>query len=248
MVATEYLERYGCSVTPAGNGIEAVSQFKHTEFDLIFMDCQMPEMDGYEATGVIREWEQFREKTHTPIIAFTANAMQGDKDKCIAAGMDDYISKPVSEKSLEDMLKKWLKDKVEVVEFEYTETATTQKEVESEEQDETEFRQLDLSVFNVLKQMFADNFPQAVQSHTTTSKDNLQRIEQALKDNDAEALEHAAHSLKGAAAQFGAMQLSELARQTEFFGKDSDIDSARAIFEQLKAAREQAEQLMQENL
>ena len=247
MVATEYLERYGCSVTPAGNGIEAVSQFKHSEFDLVFMDCQMPEMDGYEATRVIREWEQYREKTHTPIIAFTANAMQGDKDKCIVAGMDDYISKPVSEKSLEDMLKKWLKDKVEIVEFEYTETPAD-KEAESEKQQETEPRQLDLSVFNVLKQMFADNFPKAVQSHTTTSKDNLQRVEQALKDNDAEALEHAAHSLKGAAAQFGAMQLSELARQAEFFGKDNDIESARAIFEQLKTAREQAEQLMQKNL
>jgi len=112
MVATEMLEAYGCTVTPAGNGIEAIQLIKQRAFDLIFMDCQMPEMDGFEATLKAREHQDENSLERTPIIAFTANAMQGDKEKCLAAGMDDYISKPVHEDALEKVLTNWLPHKL----------------------------------------------------------------------------------------------------------------------------------------
>ena len=253
MVATEYLERYGCTVTPAGNGLEAVAQLKTSKFDLIFMDCQMPEMDGYEATGVIREWEKYRNLVSTPIIAFTANAMQGDKDKCLSAGMNDYISKPVSEKSLEDILKKWLPNKVEMTEFSYNEEAVSENEITKTEELKTtltlsELLPLDLSIFNVLKQMFGDTFSSAVESHTESAKDNIRRVEEALDKNDADELERAAHSLKGASAQFGAMVLSELSMKIEQFGKNSKIDNAKEIFSELKTAREEVEKMMLKEL
>ena len=244
MVAIEYLERYGCSVSPAGNGLEAVAEFKNSTFDLVFMDCQMPEMDGYEATGIINEWEKFRDVKHTPIIAFTANAMQGDKEHCLAAGMDDYISKPVSEKSLEDILKKWLPYKVELIDYVDEELNTDNKQIKQEFVDE-EFVQLDLSVFHTLKNMFGNAFVDAVASHTSSAKDNVGKMEEALNNNDANQLEHAAHSLKGASAQFGAMQLSELAQKMEEFGKKSQIEKAKEIIEALKQAREAVEALMQ---
>jgi len=108
MVATIMLKKYDCHVTPAGNGKEAVNLIKQCEFDLIFMDCQMPVMDGYDSTAAIRSFEKVRDKQRIPIIAFTANAMKGDAVKCMDAGMDDYVSKPVKQATLEDMLMKWL--------------------------------------------------------------------------------------------------------------------------------------------
>lgn len=110
MVATTMLENRGCIVTPASDGKKAVDLSKDGSFDLIFMDCQMPKMDGYEATAIIRGREQKYKTARTPIIAFTANAMRGDREKCIDAGMDDHIVKPIDMEVLEEILDKWLSD------------------------------------------------------------------------------------------------------------------------------------------
>ncbi len=108
-VAVAMLENLGCRVDVAVNGVEALRSLQDTQYDLIFMDCQMPEMDGYETTRVIRENEerQHYARTHIPIIAITANAMQGDCEQCLNVGMDDYISKPVTMERLKVMLEKW---------------------------------------------------------------------------------------------------------------------------------------------
>jgi len=105
-VAARMLEKLGCRVDVAANGLEAVQAVTHITYDLVFMDCQMPEMDGYAATATIRAREA-QIHGHLPIIAMTANAMQGDREKCLAAGMDDYVSKPVKAEQLRAMLQKW---------------------------------------------------------------------------------------------------------------------------------------------
>lgn len=110
-ISRQILENFGCNVTPAGNGIEALQVFQERVFDLIFMDCQMPEMDGFEATKAIRQLEKERNLDETPIIAFTANAMKGDREKCLEAGMNDYISKPVDEKDIKKILRKWISNR-----------------------------------------------------------------------------------------------------------------------------------------
>ncbi|MFT6105964.1 MAG: PAS domain S-box-containing protein [Rickettsiales bacterium] len=107
-VMTSLLKRYGCLVTPAGNGEEAVDQVRKQKFDIILMDCQMPEMDGYEATKIIRELERKKQQSANVIIAVTAHSLKGDKEKCLEAGMDDYLSKPVNIKNLEDILERWV--------------------------------------------------------------------------------------------------------------------------------------------
>lgn len=99
------LEKIGCHVDVAVNGLEAVKRAGQSSYDLIFMDCQMPEMDGYEATAEIRRYEN--DLKHTPIIAMTAHAMQGDREKCLQAGMDDYIPKPIKKESLTGIIQKW---------------------------------------------------------------------------------------------------------------------------------------------
>ncbi len=114
-VAMLMIQKYGCSVTPAGNGAEAVKLFKQQKFDLIFMDCQMPVMDGFEATQSIREQESQNNLARTTIVAFTANAMKGDDEACLAAGMDDYMAKPVKPADIERVLLSWLPQEKTVV-------------------------------------------------------------------------------------------------------------------------------------
>jgi PAS domain S-box-containing protein len=105
-VAAQLLKRFGCEVTIAGDGQEAVELAGGGDFDLIFMDCQMPLMDGYEATAAIRRL-QAEKGSKTPIIAMTAHAMQGDKERCLSAGMDDYVAKPVRSQDLREKLERW---------------------------------------------------------------------------------------------------------------------------------------------
>jgi signal transduction histidine kinase/CheY-like chemotaxis protein len=108
------LMQFGLSVDVASNGLEALEAFGGNRYDAIFMDCQMPEMDGYEASRKIRESEQAAflhgsERTHVPIIALTAHTMKGDRELCIAAGMDDYLSKPFSREQLAEALRRWMR-------------------------------------------------------------------------------------------------------------------------------------------
>jgi len=104
-MAVRLLEKIGCVVDVAVNGLEAVERVGRSTYDLVFMDCQMPEMDGYEATAEIRRHENGSK--HIPIIAMTAHAMQGDREKCIRAGMDDYIPKPIKRENMTEIIQKW---------------------------------------------------------------------------------------------------------------------------------------------
>jgi CheY-like chemotaxis protein len=105
-LATLMLSKLQCSVDLAVDGREAVRLFEQLPYDCVFMDCQMPELDGYGATREIRARE--KEGAHIPIIAVTANAMAGDREKCLAAGMDDYIAKPVRASDLAKALQRWV--------------------------------------------------------------------------------------------------------------------------------------------
>lgn len=112
-VAANMIEKLGYRVNVAANGREAVDSLASIPYALVFMDCQMPEMDGFEATRVIRKQEESLrpeggKPSHLPIIAMTANAMQEDRDRCLAVGMDDFLSKPVTSKSLAAVLDRWL--------------------------------------------------------------------------------------------------------------------------------------------
>jgi signal transduction histidine kinase/DNA-binding response OmpR family regulator len=104
-VALKMLSALGCNVDVVENGVEAAAAAQKGNYDIVFMDCQMPDLDGYDATRQIRSHEAGRKRV--PVVAMTANVMQGDREKCIAAGMDDYLSKPFARKELVDIVSKW---------------------------------------------------------------------------------------------------------------------------------------------
>ena len=107
-LANYHLGKLGCTVTVAPDGAKALEWLHRQAFDLVFMDCMMPEMDGYETTHAIRAWEkQNPDKPHLPIIALTANAMPGDREKCLDAGMDDYLAKPIIAHLLAEKVQRW---------------------------------------------------------------------------------------------------------------------------------------------
>ena len=241
-VVTEMLERLGCMVTPAGNGYEALTLVKDRKFDLILMDCQMPEMDGFEATTAIRKFQRANNQNDALIVACTANAMKSDQEKCIASGMDDYISKPISETGLEKILLKWLSDKVVIEELDGAQLldddlVSTDQEVDSDEL-------INWEVFNKLKQMFGERFETVVEQHTQGTAKNLKLIEASIENEDLANLEKAAHSLKGSAAQFGAMKLSDIARDVESCAKGGDLNKSRELLAVLLKVREQTVTLM----
>jgi CheY-like chemotaxis protein len=104
-IATNLLRKLGCSVDLAHDGAEAVRALEERSYSLVFMDCMMPEMDGYEATARIRALTT--PMRAVPIVALTANAMEGDRERCLAAGMDDYVSKPIQREQLKRALDRW---------------------------------------------------------------------------------------------------------------------------------------------
>jgi CheY-like chemotaxis protein len=113
LLATRLLEKRGHRVTIAANGRDALAALDKESYDLVFMDVQMPEMDGLEATVAIREKEKTR-GNHLPVIALTAHAMKGDQERCLAAGMDGYLSKPIRPQELDEFLEKYVARRVEL--------------------------------------------------------------------------------------------------------------------------------------
>ena len=107
MVAKSMLEELGCKVDVVSDGEQAAELFEKNRYHLVFMDCQMPVLDGYRATQRLREIEK-RRGTRTPVVAMTAHALAGDREKCVEAGMDDYVAKPISPEVLAEVLGKWV--------------------------------------------------------------------------------------------------------------------------------------------
>ncbi len=243
LVATELLEGYGCTVTPAGNGLEALALVKTRDFDLIFMDCQMPEMDGFEATAAIRALEGEDGRARMPIVAFTANAMKSDRDKCLAAGMDDFITKPISQASLEKVLVQWLSDKRISVAASEAETGAVEKRAESPARVESS-SVLDLDAFLKLQRLFGDKFAAVVDQYIENALKNVNVVADAIEKSDLETLERAAHSLKGTSAQFGACGLNSVVFEMEGAAKRGELKQAKALLPKLQTEQQRAAEEM----
>jgi CheY-like chemotaxis protein len=229
-VAKRMLQKMGHTVVVAGNGKEAISLLPAHRFDLILMDIQMPEMDGLSATRAIRESERATRR-HLPIIAMTAHAMKGDRERCIEAGMDGYVSKPISRQEVEVALRGVLGLRGEPAPI----TGLEAKPLEALQEhatppaapsgivwkmDETlERLGGDEKLFHEVIEIFLDDVPK-----------HLASLRRAIAAGDAEAVEGAAHTLKGELGYLGISEVSQKARELEAFGRNSDLRFAADLY------------------
>lgn len=223
-VAMRLLEKSGLQVDIAINGAEALKMIETKPYDLVFMDCQMPIMDGYEATGQIRINEQ-RSGQHIPIIAMTANAMAGDRQKCMDAGMDDYLSKPIKRDLLEEAIQRWLKkaEKQEQTAQTIKAAIETHEPVAHSLSASPTQPEIDNSVIDDLIDVMGEEFIELIEVYLRDTPANIKSLIQAASKNDIEAIIAPAHSLKSASANVGALQLSELAKEMELGGRKGKL-------------------------
>jgi PAS domain S-box-containing protein len=204
------LEKLGHSVALANNGLEALTQTGAQTFDLIFMDVQMPEMDGFTATQKIREIET-RTGLHVPIIAMTAHAMKGDKERCLAAGMDGYLSKPLNIHDIQKTIARILNHSA-------SENPLPVRPVSWDAAAALERVGGDEKLLREIVQIFVEETPKL-----------MVILRQALISDDVEQLESTAHSLKGELGYLGAASLSQKARELEESAQRRDLARAAAL-------------------
>jgi len=221
-VALRILEKLGYRTDVAADGLEAIKALESIPYDLVLMDCQMPEMDGYRATRHIRNPESAVLDHGIPIIAMTANAMAGDREECIKAGMNDYISKPVEPLALANKIDKWLSKSKP------PEPAVTAQDAEPEE---TVF---DMS--SLLSRVMGDEdvAREVVKSFLEDAEQQIKALKDALGSGDAPMVERQAHGIKGASGNVGAVGLQEVAYLMEKAGRDGDLTSGDSLFEDIE--------------
>jgi CheY-like chemotaxis protein len=228
-VACGLLEARGHSVVIVNNGHEAVKALEQEPFDLVLMDVQMPELDGFEATKAIREQEKTTGR-HVPIVAMTAHAMKGDRERCLQAGMDFYLTKPIQSKAL----------------FETVEGVAVVAEGPSDPPVETgtNDKVMDWNAAvgriggneNLLRQMAPIFFKEA--------SVNMPALRKAITQEDVGQVRRLAHALKGSAACFAAPSVEAAALCLELMGRESDLAGADGAYALLEREMKQLEQAL----
>ncbi len=213
LVAGAMLEHWQVEYVIAANGQEAVEKWREHKPDLILMDCQMPVMDGYEATRTIRTQE--KKPQRIPIIALTANGTQGDREKCFSAGMDDYLTKPFKEDDMHSMLGKWL--------GKATMQGNTTKEVR--EMDPTVSYMNKVVLRNLQQFLNEDKLHALLSRYILDSASIIQQLDGALASSNQDEARRMVHSLKSTSANVGAMPLSELAKELEDLARAGQLDA-----------------------
>ncbi len=208
-VAVAMLESLGCSTDASENGWLAIEAMNTVAYDAVLMDCQMPVMDGLTATGEIRRREQTSGAARVPIIALTANAMEGDRERCLAAGMDDFLSKPFTQQQLATLLRRWL---------------ALRALPESERRDLSRVPLIDAGV---LRNIAALAKPALLNSmidlYLQHSPSLIQAIETAAANLQAEALSRAVHTLKSSTSNLGGTRLAMAAKECEVLVREAGI-------------------------
>jgi CheY-like chemotaxis protein len=217
-VATAMLEDIGCQVTVVANGRLALEALEREPFDIVLMDCQMPELDGFEATAQIRArergpWREARGlQGPLPIVAVTAHAMEGDRERCLEAGMDDHLTKPFSRASLAGMIDKWARQRGDAV-------ASPSGAAEAAEDRSGEPSALDPTALDQLAAIPGAEksglVARVVSLYLETSYPIGAVIRAAAEAGDAGELSSAAHRLKSSSAEVGALRLSALCKELE---------------------------------
>jgi signal transduction histidine kinase/CheY-like chemotaxis protein/HPt (histidine-containing phosphotransfer) domain-containing protein len=235
LVAVKLLEKLGCRADVAGNGKEALVVLRRIPYDLVLMDCQMPEMDGFEATRTIRSGGAGQSRVRTPVIAMTARAMQGDREKCLASGMNDYIPKPVDPLRLAQALERWLGQEAASLADDRLPTPALSDDPGAPVFDRQALDDRlmgDADVIAKIIDVFLEDMPRRIEA-----------LKGCAAGADLEGAGQEAHSIKGAAAGIGGEALRRAAFEIEKAGRVGDAERLAAMtpglekrFEELRRA------------
>ena len=244
-VAHRTLKTFGIDAQVVTDGAQAVERIKESPFDLVLMDCQMPVMDGYEATRAIRAWEQTARPLRprrVPIVAMTANALQGDREKCLEAGMDDYLPKPIKRFVLASALSKWLSSRVSVPpegESGRAETIRPRGPVNDSA--------LDLLTLSALADLMGDGLGDVIGTYLRDTPAQLAAIEAAIRQRDPVVMARCAHSIKSSSHSLGAMAIGRAAESLETLARTGgSFEEAERTLAAMRVALDAAESKLRE--
>jgi PAS domain S-box-containing protein len=248
-VSRGMIQKLGCSLEIVENGKEALQALYKKRYDLVLMDCQMPEMDGYATTKIIREKEKRGEfgQKHIRIVALTAHAMTGDREQCLAAGMDDYLRKPFTLDQLHQILTRWLNTENRIEEPEHywippeipantcpASDLNAQAQAVSPPRPQCLDRNILDSIRSLQTEDTPDVFERVIGIYMQKSPLLLEKLRDAISRQDAAAIESAAHSLKSGNANVGALEMAALCSELEQLGRAERIDRVPEIFARLE--------------
>lgn len=229
MFGEEILKDFGCEVTIAMNGHTAIERCQEGRFDAILLDCQMPVMDGYEAAGILRARIQNGQMDPTPIIALTANALKGDREKCLAAGMDEFLSKPIKVEELQKMLQRMLSQK----DTRSGQARTTGQELPSDpDEAKGKIPLIDVALYTQSRDS-VKQFPKLLEFYRADTENYLKDIKRALQERQIDNAVLPAHTIKSSSRIVGALGMAALAENFELRAK-RDAASELAALDQLR--------------
>jgi PAS domain S-box-containing protein len=235
MVARGHLQQMGHAVTVADNGRKALAILKQESFDLALMDVQMPEMDGFEATAAIRQQEQ-QQGGHLPVIGLTAHAMQGDRERCLKAGMDEYLPKPIDRKQLLETIAAVMGQE------EAAPPAPAQVQPGAEAAVDPEV----LAGLRELEEGGGFSLREFLQVFVEDSARRMGALRQAIERGDTRTLEREAHTLKGSSRELGARRMAALCQQLEDLGEAGSTNGSAALMASLEEALAQVGRALEE--
>jgi PAS domain S-box-containing protein len=235
-VALGYIQKLGYRCDAVGNGLEAVHALEEHAYDLVLMDCQMPEMDGYEATQTIRSRTDAA-FAQIPIVAMTANAVKGDRERCLESGMNDYITKPIKLRELSIALKRWLENGSS--ETEVSQTSVSEGCVV-----------LDLEAIQNIRQLAAtagQNFlDELIGIFISTTPPRIELMMQAWHEDDRTVIRKEAHGLRSASGHLGLVQVEALCQEIEECADDADRVTLQGLVLKLRQSYEESRSALQE--
>jgi CheY-like chemotaxis protein/HPt (histidine-containing phosphotransfer) domain-containing protein len=246
LVTLGILKNMGYRADAVANGVEAVLSLQKIPYDLVLMDCQMPEMDGYEATRRIRASDSKVLNSHIPIIAMTAYALKGDREKCLEAGMNDYLSKPVQPKKVAEVLEHWLIKRDQEERPESQSLAVQTKEALLEEETKAVFDKEELMErLNGDKELFLKILPGFIEDITS----RITRLRELFDQGNAAGIRQQAHTIKGAASNVAAGILKEVAWEMEKTMEEGRLEQTPGMIARLEEEFERFRKiLMQKEL
>jgi PAS domain S-box-containing protein len=221
LVATRMLAKLGYRADVANNGREALTAIAAGDYAAVLMDCQMPEMDGYEATRQLRR-QEYGTGRHLPVIAMTAAAMQGDREACLEAGMDDYITKPVRPDNIAETLERWIRPEPVAPVVPATSAGTARSGA------------IDPERFAVLRDLDGGDgelLAAIIDGYLDEAATLLAALREALAEGDPHSVERAAHALKGASANLGAVHVADTCATLEALGRAGTLSTAAQLVE-----------------